>query len=95
MEQLSAAAGFAEATAAGTAIVTGVSAGELRDRLREEIETVADVRHGVVILDERTILVRVLGARADNVRRMIETVCMRLRSEGLGRPERMPTIWSV
>ena len=95
LEQLSAAAGFAEATAAGTAIVTGVSAGELRDRLREEIETVADVRHGVVILDERTILVRVLGARADNVRRMIETVCMRLRSEGLGRPERMPTIWSV
>ena len=95
LEQLSAAAGFDGATAAGTVILTGVPATELRDRLREDIKTVTDVRHGVVLLDERTVLMRVLGARADNVRRMIETVCMRLRADGLSRPERMPTIWSV
>lgn len=95
LEQLSAAPGFAGATAAGTVILTGVSAPELRDRLREDIQTVTDVRHGVVLLDERTVLMRVLGARADNVRRMIESVCMRLRADALSRPERMPTIWSV
>ena len=66
-------------------ILTGVPATELRDRLREDIQTVTDVRHGVVLLDERTVLMRVLGARADNVRRMIETVCMRLRADGLSR----------
>jgi urease accessory protein len=95
LDQLSASAGFAGATASGTLILTGVSARDLRDRVRQACEGIDDVRHGVVVLDDGTLLMRALGARADHVRRMIEAVCMRLRADGLGRPERMPTIWSV
>lgn len=100
LEQLQATAGFDGATATGTVLMTGIDAVDLRDRVRA-LETGGadirdgDVRSGIVALDETSVLFRALGPRADGVRRSVEAACMLLRSHGMGRPEKMPTIWSV
>lgn len=95
LQQLQATAGFDGATATGTVLMTGVDAIALRDLVRG-LEVPGDgIRSGIVALDETSVLFRALGPRADGVRRSVEAVCMLLRSHGMGRPEKMPTIWSV
>jgi len=87
-------AGLGGAVAVGTVLLRAPDATVQRDAVRN-LKDLQGVRHGAVALAEDLLLYRAFGPDAYAVRRSVEAVCRALRSSALGRPARMPTLWSV
>lgn len=92
--QLENPAGFGGASALATIIMLGRDGAAARDLLRE-VSSEPGTRTGVVAFEDGLLVARVLGERADAVRRVTEAYCRTLRSELFGRPAKMPILWSV
>ncbi len=92
---LDAAAGFGGARAYATLLLAAPGAGAALPALRPLLEVDDGVRAGATAPDPDLLLVRILAADPARARRTVATVWMALRSEHLGRPARMPTIWAI
>lgn len=94
-DSLDAAAGFGGARAYSTLLLAAPDAGRAVEALRPLVEADPAVRGGVTALAPGLLLLRLLAADPARGRRLLGAAWMTLRSERLGRPARMPTIWAI
>lgn len=92
---LDAAAGFGGARAYSTLLLAARGAGRAVESLRPLVEADPAVRGGATALSDDLLLARVLAADPARARGTVAAAWTALRSQCLGRPARMPTIWAV